>query len=159
MNAIAMFQRHPVVMRGQRLFAVCHRALDALTPLVDLGVRLWVANVFFKSGLTKIASFDSTLLLFTYEYHVPLLSPYWAAVLGTAAELSLPVLLVLGLGGRLPALALFVFNIIAVLSYPELNEAGLRDHQLWGLLLAVTLTHGPGPLTLDRLLGWWWSRR
>ncbi|HXH03054.1 MAG TPA: DoxX family membrane protein [Candidatus Competibacteraceae bacterium] len=146
-------------MRGQRLFAVCHRALDALTPLVDLGVRLWVANVFFKSGLTKIASFDSTLLLFTYEYHVPLLSPYWAAVLGTAAELSLPVLLVLGLGGRLPALALFVFNIIAVLSYPELNEAGLRDHQLWGLLLAVTLTHGPGPLTLDRLLGWWWSRR
>lgn len=147
--------RHPLLQRGVRLHARFETLLGWFTPLVDLAVRLWVAQAFFASGLTKIASFDSTVLLFTYEYQVPLLPPMLAAVLGTAAELVLPVLLVLGLGGRLPAAALFVFNIIAVISYPALEAAGLHEHQLWGLLLLVTLTHGPGALTLDRLLARW----
>ena len=72
--------------------------------------------------------------------------------LGTAAELGLPALLVLGLGGRFAAAALFVFNIIAVISYPDLSEVGLKDHQYWGLFLLVTLLHGPGKLSLDYLL-------
>ena len=49
--------------------------LEFLSPLADLALRLWVANVFWKSGLTKIQSMDSTIMLFTYEYQVPLLSP------------------------------------------------------------------------------------
>ena len=61
------------------------------------------------------------------------------------------MLLALGLGGRLSAAALFIFNIIAVISYPELMEAGLRDHQLWGILLLITITQGPGKLSLDYL--------
>lgn len=128
------------------------RVLDFATPVLDLGIRLLVASVFFKSGLTKIASWDTTIALFENEYAVPLLSPEVAAWLGTAAELTLPVLLVLGLGGRLAALALFVFNIIAVISYPDLGEVGLKDHQYWGLLLLVTLLHGPGKLSLDHLI-------
>ena len=32
------------------------RGLDFLSPGIDLLIRLWVANVFWKSGLTKIAS-------------------------------------------------------------------------------------------------------
>jgi putative oxidoreductase len=63
------------------------------------------------------------------------------------------VLLVLGLGTRFAAFVLFVFNIIAVISYPDLGAAGVKDHQLWGLLLLVTLMHGPGALSLDRLIG------
>jgi len=43
------------------------------------------------------------------------------------------VLLVLGLGPRASALVLFVFNAIAVVSYPVLCEVGLRDHQTWDL--------------------------
>src|SRR6185295_8460681 len=86
-----------------------YRALEWAAPLVDLIVRLWVAMVFFKSGLTKIQSWDTTVLLFTNEYHVPLLPPEIAALLGTTAELVLPVFLALGLGGRLAAAALFVF--------------------------------------------------
>jgi putative oxidoreductase len=128
------------------------RTLAFLTPLLDLGIRLLVASVFFKAGLTKIASWSSTLTLFEYEYDVPLLPPELAAYLGTAAELTLPVLLVLGLGTRLAALALFVFNIVAVISYPDLGEVGLKDHQYWGLLLLVTLFHGPGRLSLDHLI-------
>ncbi len=128
--------------------------LDALAPLLDLGIRLWVANVFWKSGLTKIESWDTTLALFEQEYHVPLLSPELAAYLGTATELTFPVLLALGLAGRFSALALFAFNIVAVISYPDLNEAGLKDHVYWGILLAVTVLHGPGRLSLDH-----WLRR
>lgn len=131
------------------------KGLGYLTPLLDFGIRLFVASVFFKAGLTKIASWSTTLTLFEYEYAVPLLPPELAAWLGTAAELTLPVLLVLGLGTRLSALALFVFNIIAVISYPGLGEVGLKDHQYWGLLLLVTLCHGPGPLSLDHLIRRW----
>lgn len=126
--------------------------LDGLSPLSILGLRLWVAWVFFKSGLTKINSWDSTLYLFEYEYAVPLLSPEIAAYMGTAAELSLPILLAFGLAGRFGAIALFIFNIIAVLSYPDLNAAGIRDHQVWGLMLLVPLLHGPGKLSIDYLL-------
>ncbi|MFN0316395.1 MAG: DoxX family protein [Burkholderiales bacterium] len=125
---------------------------DYLAPVLDLAIRIWVAKVFFMSGLTKIQSWDTTLSLFENEYNVPLLPPELAAYMGTAAELVLPVFLVLGLGGRLFAAALFVFNIIAVLSYPDLGEVGLKDHQYWGLLLLVTLLHGPGKLSVDHLI-------
>ncbi len=128
------------------------RGLDFLSPVIDLVIRLWLANVFWKSGLTKIASWESTVALFTYEYHVPLISPEMAAFLGTAVELSMPVLLVLGLGTRFSAAILFVFNIIAVISYPDLNEIGIKDHQYWGLLLLVPLLHGPGKISIDHFL-------
>ena len=135
--------------QGRRLV----RGLDQLSPVVDLALRLFVAAVFFKSGLTKLASWDSTLALFENEYAVPLLPPELAALLGTGVELFFPVLLVLGLGTRLAAAVLFVFNVVAVISYPDLGAVGLKDHQTWGLMLLVTLTHGPGALSLDRLLG------
>jgi len=128
------------------------RGLQALAPALDLGVRLFVASVFFKSGLTKIATWSSTISLFENEYAVPLLPPEIAAYLGTGVELLFPVLLVVGLGTRFSALVLFVFNIVAVVSYPDLGEVGLRDHQTWGLLLLVTLLHGPGKLSLDHLV-------
>ena len=99
--------------------------------------------------MTKLATWDSTLYLFEYEYSVPLLSPEIAAYIGTGVEITMPVLLALGLGTRFSALVLFIFNIIAVVSYPTLNEIGIKDHQYWGLLLLVPLFHGPGALSLD----------
>jgi putative oxidoreductase len=128
-------------------------ALDAAAPAVDLVIRLLVAAVFFKSGLTKIASWTSTVSLFQNVYAVPLLPPELAALLGASVELFFPVLLVLGLGTRFAAAVLFIFNIVAVISYPDLGDVGLKDHQTWGLLLLVTLLHGPGKLSLDHLLG------
>jgi putative oxidoreductase len=59
-----------------------------------LFARLYVAEVFFRSGLTKIKDWDSTLYLFSEEYHVPILPPEVAAYMGTGGELILPVLLV-----------------------------------------------------------------
>lgn len=126
--------------------------LESLQPLLQLGLRLWVANVFWQSGLTKITSWDTTVALFTDEYHVPLLSPEVAAFLGTGVELIFPTLLALGLGGRLAALVLFGFNIIAVISYPDLNEVGVKDHLYWGMLLLIPLLYGPGKISFDHLL-------
>lgn len=123
-----------------------------LAPVLDFGMRLFVAEAFVTSGLTKIASWDTTVALFENEYQVPLLPPELAAYLGTAAELTLPVFIALGLGGRLAAIALFVFNIVAVIAYPDLSPAGLKDHQLWGLILLVVALHGPGKLSLDHLI-------
>lgn len=128
-------------------------ALNFLAPMADLALRLFVANVFWKSGLTKIQSWDSTILLFTYEYSVPLLSPEMAATLGAFTDLFFPVLLALGLGGRFAAFMLFVFNIVAVISYPGLMEVGIEQHKVWGLMLLVTLLHGPGKLSLDHWIG------
>jgi putative oxidoreductase len=140
------------ISRSARWLQATIARLNTLAPLVDLGVRLLLASVFFKSGLTKIVNWDSTVALFDNEYAVPLLPPEIAALLGTGVELIFPVLLVLGLGARVSALALFAFNIIAVFSYPDLSAAGLKDHQTWGLLLLITLLHGPGKLSLDHLI-------
>ena len=121
-------------------------------PAAQLLARWYVAGVFFRSGLTKIQDWDSTLLLFQEEYRVPLLPPELAAWLGTGGELILPVLLVLGLGGRFAAAGLFVVNLTAVLSLTEIPEAALQQHVFWGSLLAVLVLWGPGRLSLDRLL-------
>ena len=126
--------------------------MDYLSPLLELGIRLYLAGVFWRAGMTKIASWDTTLALFEYEYSVPLLAPGFAAVLATAVELVTPVLLVAGLGGRLTAIALFAFNIVAAIAYPDISVAGLKDHYLWGALLLVLIFHGPGKISLDRFI-------
>jgi putative oxidoreductase len=138
-----------------RIHAGFARLVDKLQPLFALAVRLYVARVFLASGLVKLQSWNSTLALFENEYHVPVLSPQLAAYLGTGAEIVLPVLLALGLGTRFAAVALFLFNIVAVISYPDLSDAGLKDHVLWGALILVTLVYGPGKYALDR----WLERR
>ena len=93
---------HALPARFQPLargLALLHRGLDALRPLTALAARVYVAQVFFLAGVTKLRDWSSTLDLFAYEYQVPLLPPVLAAWLGTAGELILPILLVLGLGG------------------------------------------------------------
>lgn len=126
--------------------------LQYIQPLVLLAARLWVASVFFKSGYLKFTTWDSTLYLFEEEYQVPFLPWELAAYLGTAAELILPVFLVLGLLTRPMAAILFVFNIMAVVSYPVIWEGGFFDHQFWGALILMNVMWGAGNISLDYLL-------
>lgn len=145
----------PQPNRFVNFYAGISGLVDKVQPLFALAIRLYVARVFFASGLVKIMSWSSTLALFENEFHVPVVSPTAAAYLGTVAELGLPVLLALGIGTRFAALALFVFNIVAVISYPDLSDSGLKDHMLWGALLLVTLVYGPGKIAVD----YWLERR
>ncbi len=122
-----------------RLYFKASHWPEYLAPLLDIGLRLYLASVFFKSGLTKVQSWDSTLYLFTDVYHVPLLSPDVAATMAASAELGLSVLLVAGLLGRFAAAGLSILNVVAVISYSDLSQAGLNQHLSWGILLGVML--------------------
>ncbi|MDE1900973.1 MAG: DoxX family protein [Alphaproteobacteria bacterium] len=120
-----------------------------LSPLVWLAARLWIARVFFYSGLTKIHDWSSTLYLFENEYHVPLLPIPVAAFSAALFELSCPVLLVLGFGTRLAALPLLAMTAVIQFTYDQNIE-----HLYWALLLGLLLTNGPGKLSVDH-----WVRR
>ncbi len=140
------------IKRGLALWTSVTQTLDLAQPLAAMLARLYVAQVFFMSGLTKIRDWEITVSLFTDEYKVPYLSPELAAMLGTAGELVLPVLLVLGLMGRFAALGLFVVNAIAVISLSEIAPAALQQHITWGVLLALLAIYGCGKWALDHWL-------
>ena len=143
-----MIDKHAVNQASQFLVA----KIEMLQNLFLLVLRLWLAKVFFMSGLTKIQSWDTTLMLFEYEYSVPFISSVLAAWLATAAELIIPVFLILGLLTRLNLLALFILNIVAAISYPDLSFAGEKDHMIWGLMMLVLFFYGAGKLALDEPL-------
>lgn len=131
--------------------AAALRRLLARFPIAvfELMMRAGVGAVFFKSGLTKIASWDSTIALFANEYALPLLPPEVAAAMAATCELSCPILLVLGLGARFGAAAMLVMTlVIQVFVYPE-NWA---EHLLWASAFAYVLTRGAGILSIDHLV-------
>ena len=128
--------------------------LEYLRPVADLIARLYIARVFFLSGLSKIQDWETTLYLFSEEYHVPLLSPKLAAIGGTAGELTFSVLLALGVFTPLSAFALFVLNIVAFASYYHAlieSPAAWHDHLEWGIILALLMTTKSGWISLDTL--------
>ena len=145
-------------------YANTARGLEWLAPVSLLLFRLWVAVDFWRAGVVKVSDMQSTISLFQYVYHVPLLPAVIAAYLGTTIELITPWFLGFGLLGRFTALFLFVYNIIAVISYPALWPHGLwhgfwgsdfTDHKVWGLMLLAIVFFGPGKLSLDHALQRW----
>ena len=112
--------------------------------LVALVARLAVADVFWRSGQTKVEGFhirEATFFLFRDEYKVPLLPPDLAAYLSTTAEHVFPVLLVIGLASRLSALGLFGMTmVIQLFVFPD----GWPEHILWVGLLLLIFARGPG---------------
>jgi putative oxidoreductase len=136
------------------LYFSLREKINVLQPLALLASRIYVAWVFFSSGLTKLRDWESTLFLFEEEYAVPFINFELAAWLGTAGELVLPVLIILGLGGRFAASGLTVVNIVAVVSLEAIAPAAYTLHIVWGLLLAQIVLWGPGTLSIDTLLKW-----
>ena len=128
------------------------KMLSYFAPILLLFTRLWVASIFLKSGYLKITTWDSTLYLFEEEYQVPIIPWEMAAYLGTAAELIIPIFMILGLLTRPMAVALFAVNVTAVVSYPILWEGGFFDHQLWGAMILMNIVWGAGAISADHLL-------
>jgi putative oxidoreductase len=131
--------------------------------LLSLAVRLFVGWQFFKAGMVKVGDWSATVALFQSEYHVPVLPPVFAAFMGAAGELTLPLLLAAGLLTRPAALGLFLVNLMAVISYPQLFEfecpAAINDHFYWGFLLLALVAFGPGRFSLDAWLSGRTQRR
>ncbi|MBL8660951.1 MAG: DoxX family protein [Rhodospirillales bacterium] len=128
------------------------RALIERFPasLLALAFRIAVATVFWKSGLTKIASWDATIALFDMEYMLPILPPALGAYLATTVELGCSTLLAFGLATRFAAAALLGMTlVIQLLVYPE----NWPDHLLWGSILVYLVTRGAGAFSLDHLIG------
>jgi putative oxidoreductase len=121
--------------------------------LLAMLARIAMAATFFLSGRTKVSGFltitDGTRALFRDEYRVPLLSPETAAHLATWAEHLFPVLLLLGLGTRLSALALLGMTlVIQVFVYPD----AWPTHLTWAVALLYLVGRGGGAWSVDRLL-------
>jgi putative oxidoreductase len=134
------------------------RALAERIPdgVIALAARVAVADVFWRSGQTKVQGFsirEETFYLFREEYKVPLLPPELAATLGTIAEHVFPVLLVVGLATRLSALGLFGMTMVIQLF---VVPGGWPEHILWLALLTLIIARGPGAISLDHLI---WNRR
>lgn len=117
--------------------------------ILQLAMRIGVGAVFFRAGLIKYNSPEFTVLLFRDEYQVPVLAPEVAARMATINELTIPVLLFVGLATRLATLPLLgMIAVIQIFVYPN----AWTDHVLWGSVLVFLLTRGPGVFSADYLI-------
>lgn len=131
------------VLSAMRL---AERIPDSILGLI---LRIGIANVFWRSGQTKVAGWHvtaATIQLFRDEYKLPLLPPEWAANLAALQEHLLSVLLIVGLASRLSALGLLAMTvIIEIFVYPE----NWPDHLLWTGPLLYVIARGPGAFSVD----------
>ena len=138
-------------------------ALFGLLPisLTMLALRIALAVPFWKSGLTKwdgyfTLSFGARQLFidefklhwFGAEYSFPY--PELMATLSAIGEVTLPVLLVLGLATRYAALGLLAMTAIIQLTVPD---GWANFHLPWAAMALSIMTFGPGRIALDRVLG------
>ena len=139
----------------QRLFGLLGAIPHSLIALV---ARLSIAAVFWQSGQTKVDGFmlsDTAVYLFENEYKLPLVDPTLAAYGAAISEHLFPILLVLGLGSRFAALALFGMTaVIEIFVYPD----AWPTHGTWAACLLVVIARGPGVVSLDHVIAGWFRR-
>lgn len=124
--------------------------------IIQLAGRIGVGATFFKAGLLKYQSWEFTVRLFQEEYRVPLLDPAVAARIAMVQELTIPILLFLGLGTRIATLPLLgMIAVIQTFVYPN----AYNEHLIWGAILVLLLTRGPGVCSLDYLIHQFATRR
>lgn len=135
-------------------------AIPSSLPL--LALRIALAVPFFKSGLTKWDGFltlsAGAQYLFAEEFKLHILGaeypypfPLVMAHLSGIAEITLPILLVLGLGTRFAALGLLAMTAIIQLTVPE---GWANFHLPWAAMAFALVVFGGGRLALERLFGW-----
>ncbi len=132
---------------GRAYIAAIRFSDKYLFSLLVLFIRVWMARIFWYSGLTKISSWQTTIYLFKYEYKVPIIPIEIAASLATATELTMPFFLVLGFMTRLAAVPLICMIVVIQFTYLDLIE-----HLYWTVLLATIVFYGPGRYSVDGLI-------
>jgi putative oxidoreductase len=127
-----------------RLFQL---ARIAAWPLIDLGIRIWLAQIFFVSGVLKVTNWHTALDLAATEYPVSWMDPVTAAYVGAAIEVICPVFLAVGLLTRYAAVPMLILSLVIQFSYRSF------DSQIfWACLFGWYVVQGAGPLSLDRVL-------
>ncbi|MEQ1900802.1 MAG: DoxX family protein [Devosia sp.] len=141
----------------RRLFVQARDLLQRVPlSLIQLAMRISIGLVFFNAGLLKLRSFEFAVKLFAEQYQLPVISPEIAARLAMTVELVVPLFLFAGLATRLATLPLIGMTLIIVtLVYP----ASWNESLLWGSILVMLLTRGPGAFSLDYLIERWLSRK
>ncbi len=123
-------------------------------------LRVSLALPFLRSGLTRWDGFLSlnpaTPFLFetTFQVHLfgaayPLPFPDVLAWVTALAEITLPLLLLLGLATRFAALGLLVMTGVIQLIFPE---AWVNFHLYWAALALAIMAMGAGKLSADALI-------
>jgi putative oxidoreductase len=119
--------------------------------VIALIARISVGTVFLRSGLLKVEGWaeGNTLALFRDEYRLPIIPPEIAVYLATAAELTLPPLLIAGLFTRFAALALLCMTlVIQLFVYPNAFDT----HGVWAVCFLYLMKYGAGGVALDRFI-------
>jgi uncharacterized membrane protein YphA (DoxX/SURF4 family) len=94
--------------------------------------------------------------LFADEYRLPLLPPELAARLAMMVEIGVPLLLFAWLATRLATLPLIAMTLVIV---TFVCPASWVESLLWGRVLVMILTRGPGVISLDHLIERWFTAR
>ena len=116
-------------------------------PILDVFVRIGLAQQFFISGLLKVTNWQAALYLSENEYRVSWMDPVTAAYTGVAIELVCPILLVAGLLSRYAAVPMLILSLVVQFNYNAV------DSQLFSAaLLGWLIVHGAGAFSLDALL-------
>ncbi|MBK7355946.1 FAD-dependent oxidoreductase [Propionivibrio sp.] len=116
-------------------------------PKADLVIRLWLAEIFFVSGVLKLTAWHTALDLATNEYAVSWMNPVSAAYTGVGIEVLGGVLLAIGFMTRYAAIPMLILSLVIQFAYLPF------DNQLfWALLFAWYAIQGAGPLSIDSLL-------
>lgn len=134
-----------------------------VSPLLDLAIRIYMAEIFFQSGWKKFKNYlnddwGSTVFLFQEVHPLPGIPANMAAIMGTVGELVLPVLLAFGLFARFGASGLLAMTFVIQFLVPADYGISNPIHYMWMLLLAVPLIKSPGPLSLDYVTLKWLHR-
>ncbi len=131
----------------------------AQPSLTQLALRVALAVPFWRSGINKWDGFlqlnETAIFLFSSEFKLhlpggpyPFPAPEIAAFAAGAAEIALPVLLVLGLASRMSALGLLVMTVVVQLTVPD----GWPVHVTWAAMALGIMAWGPGRISLDNLV-------
>lgn len=92
-----------------------HSATETSSSLASLGLRLYLAPVFWMAGMNKLNAFEDTVTWFgNSDWGLGLPLPWLMAALATAAELAGAVLLTLGLLTRLISIPLIITMLVAI---------------------------------------------
>ena len=123
------------------------RAAEVLgMPVLDLLIRLWIAQAFWVSGMRKVLDWELARNLARDEYPVSWMNPELATWVGAGIEVVFPVLLAFGLATRLAAIPLLALTVVIQVEY-----VATEAQTFWILLLCWLAIRGAGPLSLDHL--------